>query len=96
MKDAIYLNNLFDYYGVLLTEKEQKYYKDYYFNDFSLKEISENYGISRNAIYKQIKESVNKLKMYEDKLKLYEKKLKICDIISNIDENTKNKIEELI
>jgi hypothetical protein len=34
--------------------------------------------------------------MYEDKLKLYEKKLKICDIISNIDENTKNKIEELI
>ena len=55
MDKVIYLTNLFDYYGELLTEKQQTYFKDYYFNNLTLAEIAENENISRNAVHKQIK-----------------------------------------
>lgn len=42
MDKVIYLSNLFDYYGKLLSEKKQNYFKDYYFKNLSLSEISEN------------------------------------------------------
>ena len=31
MKDFVYLNDLFDLYGCLLTDKQQLYFKDYYY-----------------------------------------------------------------
>ena len=51
---------LYDYYGELLTTKQRKYFEDYYFNNYSLKEISENENISRNGVFKQIKDVENK------------------------------------
>ena len=56
MQKQILLTILYDYYGVLLTEKQQNYFKDYYFNNLSLSEISENNSVSRNAVHKQLKE----------------------------------------
>ena len=35
----IELTILYDYYGELLTSKQQLYFEDYYFNNLSLKEI---------------------------------------------------------
>ena len=96
MDNRIYLINLYDYYGDLLTEKQKLYFEDYYFNNYSLQEISENYGVSRNAIFKQIKEVVNKLSNYEEKLELYAKSVKIKAIISDFDDKIKREIEELI
>ncbi len=96
MDKTLYLINLFDYYEGLLTEKQKEYFKDYYFNNLSLSEISENKDISRNAIHKVIKETESKLNHYEEILKLYKKSLKIKEIIKKIDKNTKEKIEELI
>ncbi len=94
MDDIIYLGNLYDYYESLLTEKQKNYFKEYYFKNLSLKEISENNNVSRNAVYKQIKEVVNKLNYYEKNLNLYEKSLKIKKIIKNLKE--KEEIEKLI
>ena len=96
MDNRIYLIDLYDYYGDLLTEKQQAYFEDYYFNNYSLQEISENYSVSRNAVFKQIKDVVNKLSNYEEKLKLYEKSLKIKAIISEFDDKIRKEIEELI
>ena len=96
MDKTLYLINLYDYYEELLTEKQREYFKDYYFNNLSLSEISENKKISRNAIHKVLKETENKLNHYEEILKLYKKSLKIKEIIKNIDKKTKEKIEELI
>ncbi len=64
------LIELFDFYGELLTQRQKDYFIDYYFNDYSLHEISENYGVSRNAVYDQIKKTVQKLYDYEKKLEL--------------------------
>lgn len=93
---TVYLINLYDYYGELLTEKQRQYFEDYYFNNLSLSEISENKGVSRNAIHKVIKETENKLEYYESKLQDYEKSVKIKELIKNIDKEIKNKIEEII
>ena len=64
MEDRIYLTMLYDIYGDLLTEKERKYFEAYYFDNLSLGEISENILLSRNAIYKNIKTSSDKLYFY--------------------------------
>lgn len=93
---VVYLNNLYDYYSELLTDKQKSYFEDYYFNNLTLSEIAENNSISRNAIHKQIKEVENKLQIFEDKLKLLNKKQKIQNIIKNLDDNLKQEIEELI
>lgn len=96
MEEQIYLNNLYDYYKELLTEKQRAYFEEYYFNDLSLSEISENFCVSRNAVHKQLKEIENKLIEYEEKLKLYSKAIEIKKILVNVDEETKMKIESLI
>lgn len=96
MDKTIYLINLYDYYSELLTEKQKKYFEDYYFNNLTLSEISENRNISRNGIYKVIKEVENKLNFYEEKLNLYKKSKKIKEIIKDLENKTKEKIEELI
>lgn len=96
MKDQLYLCTLFDYYGQLLTERQQQYFQEYYFENLSLSEISENNNISRNAIHKTLKEAVEKLIYYEEKMNLYCKYKKIENIIKNLDSNLKNEILELI
>lgn len=45
----------YDLYASLLTEKQRLYFEDYYFMDYSLSEIADNYNVSRNAIYDLIK-----------------------------------------
>lgn len=77
MEEFIYYNELYDIYKPLLTIKQQQYFEEYYYNNLSLSEISENYDISRNAISKQINVIRDKLKDYENKLNLYTKKEKI-------------------
>lgn len=96
MENQILLCNLFDYYGELLTDKQKQYFKDYYFDNLTLSELSENYNVSRNAIHKTLKEAEEKLLYYEKILKLLEKNDKIKKIISKLDDNLKNEILELI
>lgn len=96
MEKLIYLNNLYDLYGSLLTSKQQTYFEEYYFNNLSYGEISEKYEISRNACFKQLKIIEEKLIFFEEKLKLYYKKEKINAIIDMInDKKIKKELEEL-
>lgn len=96
MDRKIYLNNLYDYYYLLLTEKQREYYEAYYFHDFSLAEIAENNDVSRNAVHGQIKNVEERLEFYEESLGLYQKSIKIKELISGVDIEIKKKIEELI
>lgn len=96
MHDVIYFNELYDIYGKLLTEKQREYFEDYYFNNLSLSEISENEDITRNAIHKHIKDACDKLNYYEEKLKINEKNNKILKLVENLNKEIKEKIEELI
>lgn len=97
MEDREYLIILYDYYGELLSDIQREYFEEYYFDNLSLSEISENDGKSRNAVHKCIKASCSKLYEYEDKLKLYEKRKKLDSIINDIDnEKIRDILKELI
>lgn len=87
---------LYDFYGELLNDKQREYFEDYYFNNLSLGEISENVGVSRNAIHKNIKGSEEKLYFYEEKLGLYQKRKFMEKLLLNDDIKViKDKIREL-
>lgn len=90
------LTILYDYYSNLLTDKQRLYFEEYYFNNLSLQEISENYNISRNAVFNSLKEIEKKLKYYEKKLELYKKSKLIDEIIMNLPNDIKSRIKELI
>lgn len=90
MENNIYISSLYDVYGELLTEIQKKYFEDYYFNNYSLSEISENYNVTRNAVHKSIKEAEKNLNNFEEKLEYANKIKRIKEL--NID----NKIKEQI
>lgn len=81
MEKRDYLIILYDLYGELLNDKQKQYFEEYYFNNLSLGEISENLNISRNAVHKSLQSIEEKLQFYEEKLKLYKKSKIIYDII---------------
>ncbi len=68
------LNQLYELYGVLLTEKQQAYFVAYYQNDFSFAEIAQEFKVSRNAVFDQLNNAIIHLEHYEEKLKLLAKK----------------------
>ena len=64
------MNYLFDFYQSLLTSKQKSYMSLYYLDDFSLGEIAEEYDVSRQAVYDNIKRTEAMLEQYEEKLLL--------------------------
>jgi len=64
---------LLDTYGVLLTERKREILDYYYNDDYSLSEISELTGISRQGVRDSIKKSEEEIYGYESKLRMVEK-----------------------
>lgn len=63
--DKFEINELLDFYGGLLTEKQREICGDYFQEDYSYQEIAENRNISRTAVYDTIKRVKNELTRYE-------------------------------
>lgn len=70
MEKKLRIGNLFEFYGQLLTEKQQEILELYCTHDLSFGEISEELGVSRQAVYDTIKRSEKILDEYEAKLEL--------------------------
>ena len=76
--------------------KHHNYFENYYFNNLSLGEMAENYGVSRNAIHKQLKIVEERLKYYEENLELLEKSKKAEELVQKInDKKLRDEILEL-
>lgn len=80
------INFLYDFYQSLLTPKQQSYMSLYYLDDFSLGEIAEEFGVSRQAVYDNIKRTEAMLEEYEDKLLLFKKFQERNKILKNMQE----------
>ncbi|MGT2960233.1 putative DNA-binding protein [Streptococcus caballi] len=65
------MNVLFEFYAALLTDKQMNYIELYYADDYSLAEIAEEFGVSRQAVYDNIKRTEKILEAYERKLHMY-------------------------
>ena len=84
LEKIVRINNLYDLYKDLLTEKQRTYIEEYYFDNMSLAEISENHNISRNGVYSQLNLAIDELEKYENTLHLLEKNKKREEIVEKI------------
>ncbi|CAM3741996.1 putative DNA-binding protein [Mesobacillus thioparans] len=78
------MNYLYDFYQALLTPKQSSYMALYYLDDYSLGEIAEEYDVSRQAVYDNIKRTEAMLEEYEEKLLLFEKFQKRSELITKM------------
>lgn len=79
------VNFLFDFYQSLLTDKQRLYMQLYYLDDLSLGEIAEQYNVSRQAVYDNVRRTETMLEDYENKLKLFEKHEKRLEIVEELE-----------
>ncbi len=75
---------LLDVYECMLTDRQKELMEYYYCDDMSLGEISENSGITRQAVRDSIKRAEQTLTSLEEKLGLAEKIVKCRDIFDEI------------
>ena len=90
IEQVIKISQLYDFYSELLSEKQKQYLNDYYFNDFSLTEISENYDISKQAVSNNIKRTVLELEQFEEKLNLIKLNNQRLFLLNEIKKSTNN------
>ena len=70
MERKVYFSRLLDFYGGLLPEKQQACMFQYYYDDLSLAEVSENLGITRQGVRDFLKRGEAALEKVENELKL--------------------------
>lgn len=99
------INMLLDFYEELLTEKQRTILTFYYRDDFSLGEIASEFGISRQAVYDNIKRAQQALEMYEAKLELlarHEQTLALTEQLEaslntlNLEMNQRQALQEIV
>lgn len=64
---------LYDFYGPLLTKRQQEVLRLYHEDNLSLSEIAEEFGISRQGVHDALKSAEHALTEYEAKLGLLNK-----------------------
>ena len=100
------MNSLLDFYGKLLTEKQNKAAYMYYVYDCTINEISSELNISKQAVFDNLKRAENNLEEFEEKLELIKnskkkeankeiKREKIETILESIEEETLNQNNNL-
>ena len=70
MENRIETGWLFDFYGPLLTKRQQALLALYCEEDFSLSEIAAREGISRQGVYDAVRRGARQLEGYEAQLGL--------------------------
>lgn len=85
---------LYDFYGQLLTERQQQIIDMYTQENLSLAEISQELGISRQAVHDALRTARKSLGGYEEKLGLVQRHLRSMDVIEEIDSSILKLIEQ--
>ena len=84
MEKNIRISELCDVYGDLLTARQKEIVKSYYDYDLSLAEISENYGITRQAVRDAIIKASELLENYEKAVGALAYKTSVTDLITEV------------
>ena len=75
---------LYDFYGELLPEKQKEFLRLYHEENYSLAEIAEGYGLSRQGVYDAVHKAEESLRNYENKLGLLERHLENRRLLDRI------------
>ena len=84
METKIELAYLYDFYGEMLNEHQQRIFEDFVLNDLSLGEIAAEEGTSRQAVNDMVQRCSKKLMDYEKKLHLVEKFMHVKESVGQI------------
>lgn len=68
LKELCELSRLYDLYGALLSDHSRIIFEDYIFNNYSLAEIAEEVGLTRQGVRDIVVRYSKKLHEYEEKL----------------------------
>jgi Uncharacterized protein conserved in bacteria len=85
-KDTVYKAMLFDFFGDLLTEKQREYFDLHYNEDFSLAEIAEQSGISRQGVWDIIRRAELSMLEAEEKTGVVQRFREMQGTISAIED----------
>ena len=97
MEKNFYYTELFEIYKSILTEKQKEVFEMHFLLDFSLSEISEEKGISRQNVNDAIKSAKRKLNELESTLKLKQKHDALKELEKNVkDDKTADEIKRII
>ena len=86
---------LMDCYRDLLTDKQNDYLSLYYEEDLSLSEVADEMGVSRTAVYDNIKRAVKTMENYEKRLGLLQKHIERLELISKLKEENDKRHDEI-
>ena len=81
---------LFDFYGELLTDRQRQIYEEVVLDDYSLSEVAEEYGITRQGVHDMIRRCTASLNGYEKKLGLVKRFLDLKKKAAKIRDLTDN------
>ena len=81
---------LLDFYSGILTERQRELLNLYYNDDWSLSEIAETDGASRQAVHSVIRRGVDRLKEIEDSLALVEQHRELNHLLTEIKQVVKD------
>ncbi len=88
------MNELYDLYGSLLTDKQKNIFENYYFFNLSLQEIADELSISKSAVLDNLEHAKKNLLNYEENLNF---NAKINEIEKkNIDNELKEEIIKIL
>lgn len=93
---------LYDFYGELLTDHQRKIYEAAFFENYSLSEIAEDAGISRQGVHDLLRRCDKQLRSYEAKLHLVERFTRvrsdmerIIDLVDELEGVSPEKLSEI-
>ncbi len=84
--DALEMSLLFDFYGGMLTEKQQECFDMRYNQDLSLGEIGEAMGVSRQAVCDNLARTEALLRKMEDNIGCVRRSLRTRKAVQQIQE----------
>lgn len=98
IEEYLRYGKLYDFYGNLLSEAQNRAIRLYYLEDFSINEIAEEEGLTKQTIFENLKRGERNLESYEEKLRLierFEREKGLRPEIFEKFEELKDKVEEL-
>ena len=97
LDEFLEVSTLLDYYRNLLSDKQKEYLINHFEEDLSLSEIAKNNGVSRQAVYDNIKRGIKQLREYEEKLGFHKREKKLYSELLELKDNIKiEKLDEII
>ena len=99
MEEFVKRTLLYDFYGELLTQRQQEIYESVVLEDYSLSEVAQEQKISRQSVHDMIRRCDKILAGYEEKLHLVERFLKTKADVEKIrtlaEELTAGRVEQV-